>query len=435
MKFLIATLSFLLLLGSSPVFSQDELMSHQLGAFQKLEHKDHLVRIYAGDNEEIQLSVFSPTIVRVRIAPASLPEIPSYAVIRNATLDFSKIENNSSQIVLTTDSIKVVIQKDPIRIDFYNNQGQWLDGDSPALGVSWQGTEVTSYRKLTDDEKFIGLGEKTGPLNKRELSYVNWNTDAPAYGINEDPLYSTMPFFMGIHSKSLFGIFFDNTYRSFFNFGGSTDGKMYFFGAPGGPMNYYFFGASTVTNLLKDYTWLTGRMEMPPMWSLGYQQSRYSYMSQQQLLSVAKRMRQDSIPCDVMYCDIDYMHGYRIFTWNPKTFPDPIALTDSLKAINMHLVTIIDPGIKIDSDGYEPYLSGLIHHYFARYPDGEPYTGSVWAGRSHFPDFTREEVRKWWGENFKALIDKGVTGFWNDMDEPSAWGQDIPPLIEFGEGK
>ncbi|MDE3214361.1 MAG: DUF5110 domain-containing protein, partial [Bacteroidota bacterium] len=319
--------------------------------------------------------------------------------------------------------------------DFYDANGQWLDGDAPQLGVSWQGPEVTSYRKLTNDEKFIGLGEKTGPLNKREWSYVNWNTDAPGYGLKEDPLYSTMPFFMGIHAHGLFGIFFDNTYRSFFNFGGSTDGTMYFFGAPGGAMNYYFFGASTVTRMLKDYTWLTGRMEMPPMWSLGYQQSRYSYMSQQQLLSVARRMRQDSIPCDVMYCDIDYMHGYRIFTWNPETFFNPKTLTDSLKDLNMHLVTIIDPGIKIDTNGYQPYLSGMVNHYFARYPDGQPYTGSVWAGRSHFPDFTRPEVRKWWGENFKVLVDNGVTGFWNDMDEPSAWGQNIPPLIEFGVGK
>ena len=264
---------------------------------------------------------------------------------------------------------------------------------------------------------------------------MNWNTDAYGYGQTQDPLYSTMPFFIGIHSNNLFGIFYDNTYKSFFNFGGSTDGKMYFFGADGGAMNYYFFSSSTVPEMLKDYTWLTGRMNMPPIWSLGYQQSRYSYMTQKQLLDVARKMREDSIPCDMMYCDIDYMRGYRVFTWNPETYSNPKALTDSLKAMGMHLATIIDPGIKIDSNGYQPYLTGMIHNYFARYPDGKPYTGSVWAGRSHFPDFTKEDVRKWWGENFKVLVDAGVTGFWNDMNEPSAWGQNIPPLIEFGEGK
>jgi alpha-glucosidase len=416
-------------------FAQDNLMSHYIDAVTAVQKADHMVRMTTSDKEELQLSVYSPTIIRVRIAPADLGVSQSYAVVQDAGMDFNKMISGDREITLTTDSLKIIVQKNPLRIDFYNAAGQWLDGDAPSLGVSWQGKEITSYRKLTDDEKFIGLGEKTGPLNRREQSYVHWNTDVPAYGLNQDPLYSTMPYFMGIHSNNVFGIFFDNSYRSFFNFGGSTDGTMYFFGADGGAMNYYFFGASTVAGQLKDYTWLTGRMQLPPMWSLGYQQSRYSYMSQQQLLDVARRMRQDSIPCDVMYCDIDYMNGYRIFTWNPKTYADPKAMTDSLKAMDMHLVTIIDPGIKIDSNGYQPYLTGLVNHYFARYPDGQPYTGSVWAGRSHFPDFTRDVVRKWWGENFKVLVDAGVTGFWNDMDEPSAWGQDIPPLIEFGEGK
>lgn len=434
MKFILSALSIFLLIPFG-VFAQDNLLSHQLGAFKSIKKTNHGVQIKTAGNEEVQLEVYSPTIVRVRMAPADLPESPSYAVIREAATTFNKIDDNKTGVTLTTDSLKIIIHKNPLRLDFYNAKGEWVDGDAPQLGISWQGKEITSYRKLTDDEKFIGLGEKTGPLNRREQSYVNWNTDAYGYGLNQDPLYSTMPFFIGIHSNSLFGIFYDNTYKSFFNFGGSTDSTMYYFGADGGAMNYYFFSSSTVTSMLKDYTWLTGRMNMPPIWSLGYQQSRYSYMSQQQLLTVARRMREDSIPCDMMYCDIDYMRGYRVFTWNPETYANPKALTDTLKTMGIHLATIIDPGIKIDSSGYEPYTTVRANHYFARYPDGQPYTGSVWAGRSHFPDFTRPEVRKWWGENFKSLADKGVTGFWNDMNEPSAWGQNIPTLIEFGEGK
>jgi alpha-glucosidase len=434
MKFIVSVLSIFILIPFG-VFAQDNLLSHQVGAFKSLQKTAHGVQIKTAGDEEVQLEVYSPTIVRVRIAPADLPESPSYAVIREASKTFNKIDENKTDITLSTDSLKIVIQKNPLRLDFYNAKGEWVDGDAPTSGTSWQGNEITSYRKLTDDEKFIGLGEKTGPLNRREQSYVNWNTDAYGYGLNQDPLYSTMPFFIGIHSNSLFGIFYDNTYKSFFNFGSSTDGSMYFFGADGGAMNYYFFSSSTVTSMLKDYTWLTGMMNMPPIWSLGYQQSRYSYMSQQQLLTVARRMREDSIPCDMMYCDIDYMRGYRVFTWNPETYSDPKALTDTLKTMGIHLATIIDPGIKIDSNGYEPYTTGMANNYFARYPNGKPYTGSVWAGRSHFPDFTKPVVRKWWGQNFKALTDKGVTGFWNDMNEPSAWGQNIPALIEFGEGK
>ncbi len=434
MKYVLSFIFILLITVSQPSKAQDNLISHRIGMVKSAKKAVHTIIISTIDNKEIRFTEYSPTIVRVNIAPAGMVEGTSYAVIRNEEKDFNKMINGDKDITLLTDSLKIVIQKDPLMIDFYNSKGQWLDGDAPSLSVSWQGEVVTSYRKLTGDEKFIGLGEKTGPLNRREQSYVNWNSDVPGYDVNADPLYSTLPYFIGIHSNSVFGIFFDNSYKSFFNFGGSTDGTMYFFGADGGPMNYYFFGASTVPGQINDYTWLTGRMPMPPLWSLGYQQCRYSYMTQQELLDVADRMRQDSIPCDVMYCDIDYMNGYRIFTWNPQTYSHPKALADSLKDMKMHLVTIIDPGIKIDSDNYQPYLTGIANHYFAYYPDGTPYTGSVWAGRSHFPDFTRDEVRQWWGQNFKVLVDDGVTGFWNDMDEPSAWGQDIPPLIEFGEG-
>lgn len=414
-------------------FAGDNLLSHRIGAVKTVKIVNRIVRISTVDKKELLLSVYSPSVVRVRIVPIDAGVNPSYAVIQNEISDFKTMTVGEKDITLLTDSLKIVVHKNPLYIDFYNAKGDWLDGDDPSLGVSWQGTEITSYRKLTDDERFIGLGEKTGPFNRREQSYVNWNSDKPGYGLKDDPLYSTIPYFIGVHSNTVFGVFFDNSYKSFFNFGGSTDGKMYSFGAEGGEMNYYFFGAPTVVQQISDYTWLTGRMEMPPLWSLGYQQCRYSYMSQKQLLDVARRMREDSIPCDVIYCDIDYLNGYRIFTWNPGTFPDPKELADSLKTMNMHLVTIVDPGIKIDPNGYQPYISGLKNQYFVRYPDGKPYTGSVWAGRSHFPDFTREVVRKWWGENFKVLVDAGVTGFWNDMNEPAAWGQSIPPLVEFGE--
>ncbi len=435
MKFRSTAYLLIILLFPSNGLAQDNLVSHQTGSVKEVRKIGHIIHFMTSDKKDVQLSVVAPAIIRVRISAPDKPEVPSYAVIQTKAMDFNKMINGEKEIALNTDSLKIVVQKNPLRIDFFNSEGQWLDGDAPSLGVSRQGEEITSFRKLTSDEKFIGLGEKTGPLNRREQSYVNWNTDAPGYGLKEDPIYSSLPYFIGIHSNRVFGIFLDNTYKSFFNFGGSTDGTMYFFGAEGGELNYYFLGASSVSGQIKDYTRLTGRMDLPPLWSLGYQQSRWSYTSQEQLLDIAHRMRHDSIPCDVMYCDIDYMNGYRVFTWNPDTYSHPKVLTDSLKAMGMHLVTITDPGIKIDTTGYQPYITGLKNNYFIRYPDGRPYTGSVWAGRSNFPDFTREAVRRWWGDNFRILTDDGVTGFWNDMNEPAVWGQDIPQLVEFGEGK
>ena len=235
-----------------------------------------------------------------------------------------------------------------------------------------------------------------------------------------------------MHGGATYGLFFDNTHKSYFDFGASTDEQMSWFGADGGDMNYYFFGAQSVSQIIEDYTWLTGRMEMPPLWSLGYQQCRWSYMSAKEVLNVAEKFRTEKIPADVMYCDIDYMDHYKIFTWNPITFPNPKEMIDVLKSMNFHLVTIVDPGIKVEP-GYKEYDEGVANNYFATYPNGEKYIGSVWPGRCHFPNFTDKAVRDWWGASFTALTEPGVEGFWNDMNEPAVWNQNMPWMVKFGK--
>ena len=252
------------------------------------------------------------------------------------------------------------------------------------------------------------------------------------YTPKTDPLYQTFPFFIGLHSGLAYGLFLDNTHKSYFDFGASTNKEMSWFGADGGDMNYYFFGAQSVAAIIKDYTWLTGRMEMPPLWSLGYQQCRWSYKSADELVDIARTFREKHIPADVLYCDIDYMDKYKVFTWDKETFPSPEKLIGELTSMDFKLVTIVDPGIKIEG-GYQQYDEGVANGYFATYPDGENYTGSVWPGPCHFPDFYREDVRKWWGASFTALTGPGVAGFWNDMNEPAAWGQNIPLMMKFGD--
>ncbi|WP_214071342.1 glycoside hydrolase family 31 protein [Mucilaginibacter sp. dw_454] len=375
--------------------------------------------------------VFSPTIIRICVTKNSKEPDESFAVIEKSLEDFTW-EKLYDTVEVTTSALKLVIDLHPLRFNFLTADGQPLSEDDNRFGVNWQAERVINYRKLYPDEKFLGLGEKAGDLNRRGCNYVNWNTDAAMHTITTDPLYKTFPFFIGLHSGLTYGLFFDNTHKSYFDFGATTDEQMSWFGADGGDMNYYFFGAQGLRNILEDYTWLTGRMEMPPLWSLGYQQCRWSYMSADEVLDIARKFRERNIPADVMYCDIDYMDEYKIFTWNKETFTNPKGMIDQLKDMNFRLVTIIDPGIKID-ENYKEYKEGVERGYFATYPDGELYTGSVWPGRCHFPDFFNEEVREWWGAAFEALADPGVEGFWNDMNEPAAWGQNMPWLVKFGE--
>jgi alpha-glucosidase len=408
-------------------------LSEQTGSVKNTSTLSHGVA-FELTNAYAEITAYNPTTVRVRVAKQKFSRDFSFA-IDNLISDynFKTVSTDGNKKILMTDSLKVVVNTQPFRISFYNLRDEFLSGDDESLGISWWGNQVDCYRKLNTDEKFIGLGEKTGGINRRGQFYRNWNSDIPGYALNQDPLYATIPFFIGIHGHICYGTFFDNTHQSYFNFGGGADEELYHFGADDGEMNYYFFGGSSVAQILKDYTALTGRTPMPPLWSLGYQQCRWGYANENELLNIAKTLRDKKLPSDVVYMDITYMDRYKVFTWDPVNFPHPKEMVDQLKKMNFDLVTIIDPGIKIEK-GYKAYDEGVAQNHFAKYPDGKLYVGHVWPGRCHFPDFTKPATRKWWGNNFKTShVDIGVKGFWNDMNEPAAWGREFPNLIEFGD--
>ncbi len=429
-KLLLAT--FTLFYVSST--AQMNRLSEQIGNIKKV------TPTQAGYNFELtnafaKITAFNSTTVRVRVSKQNLTDDFSFAIDNlTPTGNFIKKDEEANSIILYTDSLLVEITKQPFRVNFYNRSNKLLNADDKDLGISWFGNQVSCYKKLHSDEKFIGLGEKTGGINRRGNFFTHWNSDVPGYATNADPLYSTIPFFIGIQNNATYGVFFDNTHKSYFNFGGGADEEIFHFGADDGEMNYYFFGASSVANIIKDYTALTGRTTMPPLWSLGFQQSRWGYDNPEQLLTIAKTFREKKLPADVIVSDINYMDNYKVFTWSNK-FPDVKGMLTNMKQMGFDMVTIIDPGIKIEK-GYTAYEEGLANKHFATYPNGKTYTGHVWPGRCHFPDFTKESTRKWWGNSFKdAYVNNGVRGFWNDMNEPAAWGREFPNLIEFGEGK
>ncbi|MEY4110186.1 MAG: hypothetical protein RLZZ46_541 [Bacteroidota bacterium] len=387
-------------------------------------------------DDVIDLLTYDEGTLRIRIRKKSSDrEDFSYAVNAQPRENLYKLSDREDELVLTMPAFVCRIQKKAFRIAFYSHEGKLINADEESFGTSRIGNEVTTYKKIHKGERFIGMGEKTGNLDRRGKTYTHWNTDHFAYGINDDPLYLSTPFYIGIKDRFTYGIFLDNTYKSVFNFGASNDRFMYF-QADDGEMNYYFIHRSDIRTILESYTGLTGRMSLPPLWSLGFQQCRYSYYPDTELLNIARTFREKKIPADVIYLDIHYMDAYKVFTWHPERFPDPRALTKKLKELGFNTAVILDPGIKKEK-GYLPYEEGLEKDLFVKYPDGKPYAGEVWPGWSCFPDFTSEEVRKWWGDKLRSLVQDGVTGFWNDMNEPAAWGQHLPDLIEFeydGEG-
>lgn len=421
-------LVLILALFSITAMTQNNL-NNSLGDFTKLERnpakQTFTVRT---TNGAAIITVYSQNIIRIRIAKEFMTDY-SFAVVGSPIRGNFDYGEDNSGFFITTDSLELHMTKKPVRFTFKTKDGRVISEDDPKFGTSWIGTEVTTYKVMQEGEKFIGLGEKTGNLNRRGEAYEHWNTDNPHYDGNSDPLYASIPFYIGIHSGLNYGIYLDNTHKTIFNFGASNN-RFSYFSADDGEMDYYFIYHKNVADILKSYTWLTGRMEMPPLWSLGYQQCRWSYTPDTEVLRIAQTFREKKIPADVIYLDIHYMDNYKIFTWNPVEFPQPAKLLNDLKAINFRTAVIVDPGIKVEK-GYKAYDEGVAQNLFVKYPDGTDWTAQVWPGWCHFPDYTSEKGRKWWGEKFKGYVDDGIEGFWNDMNEIATWGQQVPNLIEF----
>ncbi|SHO59395.1 glycoside hydrolase family 31 protein [Algoriphagus zhangzhouensis] len=380
------------------------------------------------ENGYFQITICNENVIRVQASKYQKITSNPYSIIPNdSEPEFSIIESKDI-ISITTSEISLTLTFSPFTCTFFDKNGNVLNQDDP-LGISWIGTEVTCYKKVQKDEKFIGLGEKTGNLNRAGQAYINWNTDYFAYGTGDDPLYMSIPFYLGIHENGAYGVYFDNTHKSVFNFGASTNRFMYF-SSEDGEMDYYFIHDQDIGAIISKYSDLTGKMQLPPLWSLGFQQCRYSYYPESEVKTLAQTFRDKDIPADVIYLDIHHMEEYKVFTFDGIKFPDPKSLIKHLKSKGFRVVVIMDPGIKAD-ENYKPYLEGKSSGLFVKYPDGEEYQGQVWPGWCAFPDFTNEKTRKWWAEKMEFYTEAGVDGFWTDMNEPASWGQFTPNLIEF----
>ncbi|MEI9921767.1 MAG: glycoside hydrolase family 31 protein [Bacteroidota bacterium] len=404
------------------------MKSQTIGSFTSFERIDFGVKVNA-EAGTLRLLFYSPSIVKVSFSRTKEFDDFSYAVVaKPADVSFD-VNETDKELFIGTAKLKVVINKATVRLRFEDLNNNIINEDDPGLGTAWIGEQVTTYKKLQDGERFVGLGEKTGGLDRKGHQYQNWTTDAYGYHGGQDPLYVSTPFYIGIHHHTMYGVYFDNSYKTFFNFGASNN-RFSSFSADSGEMNYYFIEGTNIADIIRDYTLITGRMEMPPLWSLGYQQCRYSYYPDKEVKTLATTFREKDIPADVIVLDIHYMQDYKIFTWNNTTFSDPKSLLQFLAEQGFKVVVMCDPGIKVEK-GYSAYDDGVAKDVFLKYPDGEYYQGQVWPGWCHFPDFTKAETRAWWKSHLKSYVDLGIEGYWNDMNEIATWGHGLPENIVF----
>ncbi len=377
-------------------------------------------------NVYLSIELITPEVARLRLgvirAGADSPYLEDYSYAIREDLPKKKVsykvKTKGQSIYLSTNSMDIVITKNPVLVSFLDKEGFLLCEDfSP---MSWEsapeGHSVKCSKSLSYGEHFYGLGEKTGSLDKRRATYEMWNTGEYGNDIKSDPLYQSHPFFIGLKENKAYGIFFDNTYRTHFDMGHTYEDR-YIFSSKGGELDYYFIVGPLIKDVVKRYTYLTGYMPIPPMWALGHQICRWSYYPEKKIMDIAKKAREEKIPLDVIWLDIHYMDGYRCFTWDKKRFPDLSGMVSKLHSLGYKMVSMINPGIKADPK-YFVFKEGIEKDAFARYGHGGLYIGKVWPEECVFPDFTRSDVQLWWGSLYKELLDAGIDGFWNDMNEP-----------------
>jgi len=309
-------------------------------------------------------------------------------------------------------------------------EGHLNSEDLRRLGAAWKQEVV---KAIGPETVIYGLGDKTGFLNKRHYVYENWNTDDPKpHCDNFRSLYKSIPFFIIAGENGFCGILADNTYRSLFDMGKESDDYLYWAHADGS-LDYYMIPGKDIKQVLGRYYALTGRNELQQKWVYGFHQSRWSYETAEKVAEVASRMREARLPLDAIHLDIDYMDAYRVFTFDRSRFPDPGKLMNDLAKQNVHTVSIVDPGVKLEP-GYFVYDEGVKQGHFAKNPDGSIYEGAVWPGPSVFPDFSQLKTRQWWGKKLKIMLDAGVSGIWNDMNEPANFTGQLPDDVQFADG-
>lgn len=381
---------------------------------------------FSDGTSKVEVRIISDQIIRIRLAPQGVfLEEFSYAVesLEQKVTVFN-IEDEGETYRVATNSVVCVIRKSDFKISFEDILGKVTNEDMEPMhweeNTDFGGYYVYATKKCQPEEAFYGLGDKSSDLNLRGNRFVNWNTDAYSFGKGQQPLYRTIPFYMGIKEGVSYGIFFDNTFKSQFDFGQEESDKISFW-ADGGELQYYYIHGPHIMDVVKRYHTLTGTHQMPPKWALGFHQCRWSYFPEKKVKDIARNFRERKIPCDAIHLDIDYMDGYRCFTWNRKYFPDPQKMIKELADDGFKTVVIIDPGIRVD-ENYSVFKEGKQNNYFCRRCDDYFMEGHVWPGRCQFPDFTNPKVRTWWGGLFKELVDAGVAGVWNDMNEPAVFG-------------
>lgn len=375
------------------------------------------------DNAKVMLQLCSGEVVKVWVSYDGLfiRGNESFAVIEEdlGWRGTVEVREEVSAYEVFTDQLRIRVNKTPFQLQIFDKYQKLLFSDYAEKGFVHDNGKIKTSKVLRNDEQFFGLGEKSGPLNRRGGSYKMWNSDKPCYGVNEDPLYKSIPFFMSSYN---YGIFFDNTYKTEFKFG-SESNEYYSFEAPAGQMIYYFMFGNDYKHIIQNYIALTGKPIMPPKWALGFSQCRGNYTREDQAREVAAEFRKRQIPCDIIYQDIGWTEGLQDFDWRKNNYTNPKGMLKDLESLGFKMIVSQDPVISQANQKQWKEADALGHLVKDKRTNTSYDMPWPWGGNCGVVDFTKPQVADWWGEYQQKPINDGVRGFWTDMGEP-AWSNE-----------
>ncbi len=383
-----------------------------LGAVSAIERSERGLLLSVGE-EKFRVEVIRADVLRLKISRSgAFDETPTFAAAfaMPEPVPF-QITEAHDVITLETSRLKLVIWRAAFGLAAYRTDGSVVfeDASGPdgrSLGYLHINDSFVLTRRSARHDAIYGLGEKTGRFNRRGRNFILWNTDVlhpgvlaqnrleeaetlPGTSTQFDPYYTSIPFFYhartSAHAASLSGSFIDNGYKANFEFEASDSYRIEFHG---GQYTEYVFAGPSMKEVLEAYTFITGRISLPPIWALGHHQCRWYDYSEADVLRIGNQYRERKIPCDVLWLDIEYMNGYRVFTWNQDKFPDLPSMLAKLKENQLRVITIVDPGVKFEP-GYAVFDEGRAKNLFCKTEAGNLYVGQVWPEERHSPTFPR----------------------------------------------
>lgn len=395
-------------------------MEQNISGWREIARDDRSI-VFMQQQQQLKVVVCAPHTIRIQTRNGVPFPHRSWAVapedITWQQTPWSVTDTQTEVAEITTSAMKIVIDLRQGHVCFtYADRVFCAD----AAAVEAHNEVLRVSKKIAPEEHFYGFGERTGMLEKTGLQYTNWTTDPEhLHTARVDEMYAAFPMYLALQPDLAYGVFFNTSFRSTFDIG-ATDPALMVWTTEGPEVDYYVVLGPTPAGVVAGWRQLLGATPLPPRWSLGYHQSRWGYDAEPTMRDLAAQFRGRNIPCDAIHFDIDYMDGYRVFTWNAERFPDPGKLLADLAAVGFKVVTIIDPGVKTDPD-YAVFRDGLQRDMFIKRADGNLFSGYVWPDDSAFADFTRPDVRAWWGQQHRSLLEMGVRGIWDDMNEPTVF--------------